>query len=252
MIHAYGVFIPGAATPDERSIDALSRAAELSRIDAQMLLASPLPKRVRSEPTSSLAAERVRLLREGGFDAFVATRDALRRVKPVRIKAARFEVDALRFEPAAASFEPGGLRLIVHGEIRTRSRVVRTVRSVQDEGPPTVERVTEDRQSSEERFLHLYGEGHARVVEIRPQGFNFRALLGDAFGPVLSGNVSRFLERLREAFPAARYDDTLRRFPPMPDEEETSGTLDRAVCQERNEAAAMRTSTLIAIDLLRR
>src|SRR5688500_2029346 len=193
MIHEYGVFIPGAATPDERSIDALSRAAELSRIDAQMLLASPLPKRVRSEPTSSLAADRIRILREAGFDAFVVTRDALRRVKPIPIKTARFDAGALRCEPAAASFEPGGLRLIVHGEIRTRSRAVRTVRVNDDDGPPRVERVTEDRQSAEERFLHLYGDGHARVVEIRPRSFNFRALLGAAFGPALSGNVTLFL-----------------------------------------------------------
>src|SRR5688500_9517687 len=153
MIHEYGVFIPGAATPDERSIDALSRAAELSRIDAQMLLASPLPKRVRSEPTSSLAADRIRILREAGFDAFVATREALRRVKPARTKSFRFDGGAVRFEPAA-SFEPGGLRLIVHGEIQTRSRVVRTVHHPNPyvEGVPRTERTTEDRRSSDERF----------------------------------------------------------------------------------------------------
>src|SRR5687768_5890679 len=99
MIHEYGVYIPGASTPDERSIDALSRAAELSRIDAQMLLAAPHPKRVRSEPTSAAAAERVRLLRDGGFDAFVVTLEALARVKPVVAKAFRFDGGSLRLEP---------------------------------------------------------------------------------------------------------------------------------------------------------
>jgi hypothetical protein len=251
MIHEYGVFIPGAATPDERSIDALSRAAELSRIDAQMLLASPLPKRVRSEPTSDAAAERVRRLREGGFDAFVVTREALSRAKPIRAKSFRFDGGSLRFEPAETAFEPGGLRLIVHGEIQNRSRVDRTVRVQTFEGPPRVEKTTEDRRSSEERFLHLYGDTHARVVEIFPQAFNFRGLGAD-FGMALSGNVAKFLERLREMFPEARYDDSLRRHPPMPDDLGSDGPEARSVRKEGNEEAAMRTSTLIALDILRR
>ena len=241
MIHEYGVFIPGAATPDERSIDGLSRAAELSRIDAQMLLASPLPKRVRSEATSDAAAERVRALREAGFDAFVVTREALKRVRPILTKSFLFEGGSLRFEPAEASFEPGALHLIVHGEIQTRSKVVRTVHRPNPyvDGPPTTERTTEDRRSSDERFLHLYGEGHDRVVEIRPRAFNFRGL-GPAFGLALSGNVATFLDRVREMFPRARYDDSLRRHPPMPDELESSGGEERAVHREGNEEAALR------------
>ena len=252
MIHEYGVYIPGAAAPDERSIDALSRAAELSRIDAQMLLASPLPKRVRSEPTSAAAAERVRLLREGGFDAFVVTAEALARVKPVRAKSFRFEGGGLRLDPAEASFEPGTLRLIVLGEILTGLRVDKAVRTPRLYGAPVVERVTGERRSSGERFLHLYGEGHERVVEIRPQSFNFRAL-GAEFGPALSGNVAKFLERLRGLFPDVRSDDALLRSPPMPDDlGEAGGRLDHAVHKEGNEEAAMRTSTLIALDILRR
>ncbi|HEX7899970.1 MAG TPA: hypothetical protein VF950_19540 [Planctomycetota bacterium] len=252
MNDEYGVYIPGAAAAEERTIDALSRAAELSRIDAQMLLASPLPKRVRSESTSSDAAARVRLLREGGLDAFVVTHEALGRVKPVRAKSFRFDGGSLRLEPPEASFEPGALRLIVLGEILSSSRVDQSVSTPRRYGPPVVERVKGERHTSGERFVHLYGESHARVVEIRPQSFNFRAL-GTDFGPALSGNVATFLERLRRVFPDVRSDDSLLRFPPMPDDlGKVGGTVEHEVHKEDNEAQTLRTSILIALDLLRR
>lgn len=232
----YGVYIPGAATPDERTTAALARAAELSLADARLLLTSPLPKRVRAEATSSDAAARVRLLREGGLDAFVVKADALKRTRPLR--ATSFRKDPIAFDPGAVALEP---RLIVQGLIRSSRQVDRTMIIDDPYGPPRIERIRGEKSSEAARFIHLYGESHAQVVEIRPAAFNFRAL-GQDFGPTLAANVARFIA----LFPRARVDDTLLRCPPLEDVD-TDGQFARG----SNEEAALRTSTLIALDLLR-
>lgn len=240
----YGVYIPGAAAPEEAVCAALAGAAELSLIDARMILTSRLPKRVRVEGTAEAAAGLVRRLRNGGLDAFVITEEALRRARPPR--ATSFRVQGGRLLLDTGPFEP---ELAVHGEIR-RSRRIDSLRANYDGVSPIIERARGIADDRSERFLHLYGDSHARVVEIRPRDFQFRAL-GRDFGVSLAANERAFLELLRTLRPKLRYDDTLLRHPPAEE-----GRIARSdaitVHEESNEAAALRTSTLIALDLLRR
>lgn len=236
---SYGVYVPGAATPDAPAVEALAKASGLSLIDARMLLASPLPKRVSLLADREAAAALARELKP--LDAFVVASEALARVRPRIAKACRFDGPSLLLDGVV--FTP---RLIVHGEIRAGSRVERNVIVEQDIGF-RVEKRTSDRRTSAERFLRLYGEGHADGVEIRPRSFNFRGL-GKDFASTSAGNVATFIDRLRSLFPGLKVDETLLRHPPLPQDVPSESETKL----ESNEEAAMRTSTLIALDLLRR
>ena len=77
------------------------------------------------------------------------------------------------------------------------------------------------RRSKSELFLHLYGTPPAHAFEIRARSFNFRCL-GAALARTRPLNMKKLVERLRETFPGAEFDDTLTRHP-LPPREEFSG-----------------------------
>ena len=237
MIGEYGVYVPGAAPPDARTTGAVAAATGLSAVDARLILTAPFPKKVAAEDSAEGAAARVRALREAGLEAFVVTNDALRGARAPRLSGFRLDGGRVIFEPGADDFRP---RLVVRGLIRKSVRVDQK-RVVHVQGVPRLERVRGTPTTGAEPFLRLYGESYADAFEIRPSSFNFRAL-GGRFQSTTAGNVSALLELLGDV----RVDDTLTRASLPP---ETEG---QEVVRESDEEAAMRTATLIAVDLLRR
>ena len=261
MTWGYGVFIPPPSTSDPALIAALAQVTGLARIDAQMILASHLPRRVFTSRTASEGADRVRSLRAAGFDGFVVSFDALARAHPPQVQAASFTPEGLAFEPAGA-FQPGELRLLIHGEFLSGFDIQRTVttysRGFSGFGHHETQETTHDRSSSAEQFLHLYGTTHDKVFELRPQRFNFRCL-GNDFSLTASQNVKTFIQRLHTLSPDLRYDDTLLRFPPVLDDQVVSDRVAGGdpirleVVQHKlgNETGAIRASFLLALSILR-
>lgn len=250
MTHDFGVFIAPTASGDP---DKLAAASGLSRADAKMLLVSKLPRRVTLEPTAEAATSRARALKDAGFDAFVVSRSALAKSPP---RAKIFSVDGGSLVFDVLRFAPGELKLVVEGELQRTTEEQETDR-VEDGGRVIREVVDRSRRSDAEPFFHLYGDSYRKAVEIRPRGFNFRAL-GKDFAPTMAMNAARFLALLRSLFPAAVQDDRLRRYPPFPDEgifayDEAGMDADRErkVRKDDNEKAALATSQLIAIHALR-
>ena len=64
------------------------------------------------------------------------------------------------------------------------------------------------RTTGSELFLHLYGDTHRKLVELRSRSFNFNCL-GKERGLVGMLNTKIFARRLRRMFPEAQFDDRL-------------------------------------------
>lgn len=254
----FAVYIPGLGRPDDAAVQALASAVGLSPVEARMVLASRLPKRVASTPDAQDAVDRVLSLKAAGFDAFAVSFEALHRSRPVRAKTARLSDDALEFDPGPRFTADAGVRLVVHGRILSGKSVKSTASTRTKYGTPVSVGANYEESGSSELFVHLYGASPAESVDLRPQAFNFRFLGADA-GPTKVGALKAFFEKIRARWPALRFDDTLLRVPPAIDESSSidsvdAGRLGKVQTETRegtNEGGVLKASYLLAVDALR-
>ena len=261
MTSGYGVFLPPNASSDEDKIARLGQMTGLSQVDSKLILASHLPRRVFTVKTASEGKDRVRFLRAAGFDGFIVSFDALARVRVPQIHSAAFSPEGIDFQPVG-SFHREELRLVIHGEFITGHDIERTIttypRGITGFQHPRTEN-SHDRSNTSEQFLHLYGESHDKVFELRPHKFNFHCL-GTDFALSAALNQQAFIQRLKTLWPDLRYDDTLLKHPPILEDQIVSDRVSggnplRIEVVERkqgNEEGAVRASFLLALSILRR
>ncbi|HLY74132.1 MAG TPA: hypothetical protein VKU80_08445 [Planctomycetota bacterium] len=262
MIPGYGVFITPRGDSDEGRIAALCQATGLAPADSRLVLASHIPRRILTSKSAPEAEDLLGSLRAAGFDGFVLSLDLLSRARVPQVNAAEFTPEGIVFRPSGA-FRPGQLRLLIHGAFLSGADIERTVTTYPQTLTGIVRRpkaeTTHERSSSSERFVHLYGEAHTDVLELRPGRFNFRCL-GNEFGISAAMNCDTFIRRLTALSPNVQFDDTLLRYPPPVDDEVVSdrvagGNPLRVEVVRRkqgNEGSAVRASILLALAILGR
>ena len=253
LVPKFGVYIPGRGTPESPDAEALAAAAGVSIIDARMMLASKLPRRVLATVTEEEASGRIGALRAAGFDAFAISFQALRARPP--------QSRTVQFAGGGVEFQPGGsfpVRLIVHGQILSGQQNKSVVSARTKYGALVPVKSEIQRSGDSEPFVCFYGATHDQAVDLRPRAFNFRCLGADA-GVSKAQGLKAFLARIRTMFPEARYDDTLLHVaPPQDDVSSTEsyeagvlGSVQKTHRTESNEGGALRASLLIAIVALR-
>ena len=202
--------------------DALAAACGVSRADADRVLKSKTPQAIRVEESPEAAEAAVASLRERGIDAFAVSRDELRAFRPRAVEVVR--PPTTLYEKGTAIDVPD-VRTIVTGRILSERKM--TTRTDTGAGamvgagliagaPGIMARVVSGESSlssrDEESFACLFREsGEAFVV--MEASFNYRGTL-DRIEPVRERSFLRVVEIARAAWPAARFDDRLYRWPP--------------------------------------
>jgi hypothetical protein len=253
----YGVFVPGRGLAEEPVVQALSSAIGTSPVDARMILASRIPRRVLSTPTAEEADDRVRTLRGAGFQAFAESFESLR-ARPVVARTARWDAEGLAFEPGLRFPPQDGIRLIVRGRIVSGQTVKTTVSGRTKYGGLAPVGASFDQAGTSEQFVHFYGASPEIAVGIRPQAFNFRFLGPDA-GSTKAGALKALLGKIQAQWPEVRIDETLLHYTPASEEVGSTDSFDAGALgavetnrrTDSNEGGVLRAALLLAILALR-
>jgi len=207
----YYVVTAPPVEPGEEAAACLAGALGLSRYDAKLKLAAPLPQILVAAANRADAVELQMALDQAGVRTRCLTHGQIVHTPP------RFDVVACRLDPEDAKFVSAEDELIVapygDGKVIVKARVrERTVRSVDGRrhGAILTSSRSESTRKRETSFvLHLFVAG-PRVLRIAQHEFNY-ACLGGGMSMSSLRNFETLTTLLAKRFPEAVFDDSLCR-----------------------------------------
>jgi len=201
------VVLPGTIRPEGEFAASAAKmlGLDVSDIPALFGAGSAMPlARTASESEAQLIADR---FSTGGIELLIVPDTELDlREPPVRLRGLEFGDDGLKFHPFNSDEEApsrGGVELIVTGTL-VRREVLSTAKKQRSGSDRLLE---SSEEGSDERLIDLYSSAGSRGYRIHESGFDF-SCLGPEKKLLASENLPLLVEKLRSAFPSARFVDT--------------------------------------------